>query len=159
MLGGVTVFERQTHWLERELDSIAALYQNKVGGQYLELHASPMRSGKEGWERLAPADRAQATGDILRLLQDPQLKVSVFAAVVEKSQILKTADILPYCFEVLATKVDDFLALKYRSKRKEQARGIFVLDRNRAADEQNMQAPIARNPTFTAQASSSTFSR
>ena len=140
VLGGVTVFERQTHWLERELDSIAALYQNKVGGQYLELHASPMRSGKDGWERLAPSDRAQATADILRLLQDPQLKVSVFAAVVEKSQILKTADILSYCFEVLATKVDDFLALKYRSKLKEQARGIFVLDRNRAADEQNMQA-------------------
>ncbi|WP_296649888.1 DUF3800 domain-containing protein [Paraburkholderia sp.] len=141
VLGGVTVFERQTHWLEREMDAIANRYQQKAGGHYLELHAAPMRNRKEGWDNanISPADRAQASADVLRLLQAPQIKVNVFAAVIEKSQMLRTADILPYCFEMLATKVDDFLAYKYQ-KYKEPARGIFVLDRKQALEEANMQA-------------------
>lgn len=32
VLGGVMVFERQTHWLERELEAIADRYQQKTGG-------------------------------------------------------------------------------------------------------------------------------
>ena len=45
VLGGVMLFERQTHWLERELEAIAERYQQKIGNRYLELHAGPMRSG------------------------------------------------------------------------------------------------------------------
>lgn len=138
VLGGVMVFERQTHWLERELEAIADRYQQKTG-RYLELHAGPMRNGKEGWELLSPAERAQATADVLRLLQVRQLKVLVFAAVVEKTQLLRTADILPYCYEVLATKVDDFLAFRYQ-RHHDPARGIFVLDRTHAQEEASMQA-------------------
>ena len=139
VLGGVTVFERQTHWLEREMDAIADRYQQQIGGQYLELHAAPMRDRKEGREQFSPADRAQGAADVPRLLDGPQIKASVFAAVIEKSQILRTVDILPYCFEVLVTKVDDFLAYKYQ-KRGEQACGIFVPDCKQALEEANMQA-------------------
>ncbi|MBR8396634.1 DUF3800 domain-containing protein [Burkholderia cenocepacia] len=140
VLGGVTVFERQTHWLEREMDTIANRYQQK-SGSYLELHAAPMRNRKEGWDHdnITPTDRIQASADVLRLLQGPQIKVNVFATVIEKSQMLRTADILPYCFEMLATKVDDFLAYKYQ-KHRDPARGIFVLDRKQALEEANMQA-------------------
>ncbi|WP_396334112.1 DUF3800 domain-containing protein [Burkholderia anthina] len=136
-LGGVAVFERQTHWLERELDAIADRYQQQIG-QYLELHAAPMRGGKEGWEKLPPADRAQAAADVLRLLQQPRLRLNVFAAVVEQSQFLRTADVLPYCYEVLAAKFDDYLAYRYQHQRDPQ-RGIFVLDRKRAQEEKDMQ--------------------
>jgi Protein of unknown function (DUF3800) len=139
VLGGVTIFERQTHWLERAMDAIADRYQHQIGGSYLELHAASMRNRKEGREHFTPAERAQGSADVLRLLQGPDVKVNVFAAVVEKSQMLRTADILPYCFEMLATKVDDFLAYKYQ-RHKEQARGIFVLDRKQALEEANMQA-------------------
>jgi hypothetical protein len=138
VLGGVMVFERQTHWLEQELDAIAERCQRQLGGQYLELHAAPMRNRKEGWEAISPADRVQATADVLRLLQGVPPKAVVFAAVVEKNQILRTADILPYCYEILATKVDDYLAYKYQ-RHQDPARGIFVLDRKHG-EEANMQA-------------------
>jgi hypothetical protein len=135
VLGGVMIFERQTHWLEQELEAIADRYQQQIG-QYLELHAAPMRSGKEGWERFTPTDRAQASADVLRLLQNNNSQV--FATVVEQSQFLRTADVLPYCYEMLATKFDDFLAYRYQ-RFNERQRGIFVLDRKRAQEERDMQ--------------------
>jgi hypothetical protein len=132
------VFERQTHWLELELDAIADRYQPQAGGRYLELHAAPMRNRKEGWEGISATDRVQATADVLRLLKASRARPVIFAAVIEKGQMLRAADILPYCYEVVAAKVDLFLARKYR-QRKEAARGILVLDRNRD-QEANMQA-------------------
>ncbi|KVN88858.1 DUF3800 domain-containing protein [Burkholderia ubonensis] len=137
VLGGVAVFERQTHWLERALDAIADRYQQQIG-QYLELHAAPMRGGKEGWEKLPPPDRAQAAADVLRLLQQMRPKLNVFAAVAEQSQFLRTADVLPYCYEVLAAKFDDYLAYRYQHHNDPQ-RGIFVLDRKHAHEEKGMQ--------------------
>jgi hypothetical protein len=48
------VFERQTHWLEQELEMIAERCQRQLGGRYLELHAAPMRNRKVGWETISP---------------------------------------------------------------------------------------------------------
>lgn len=135
VLGGVAIFERQAHWLERKLDAIADRYQQQLG-QYLELHAGPMRGRKEGWEKLTPQDRAQASADVLRLVQTEKLKI--FAAVVEQSQFLSVADVLPYCYEIVATKFDAYLAYKYQ-RRGDRQRGIFVLDRKHAQEEKDMQ--------------------
>ncbi|WP_163069197.1 DUF3800 domain-containing protein, partial [Acinetobacter baumannii] len=44
VLGGVSVFERQSHWIETELNKIAERF--KPAAPYdIELHGSPMRSG------------------------------------------------------------------------------------------------------------------
>jgi hypothetical protein len=144
VLGGVMVFERMTHWLEQELEAIADRYQQQIG-QYLELHAAPMRSGKDGWENFTPAERAQASADVIRLLQIKNLKV--LATVVEQSQFLRTADVLPYCYEMLATKFDDFLAYRFQ-RRGDRQRGIFVLDRKRAQEERDMQVLHQTFKTF-----------
>ncbi|KGX17305.1 hypothetical protein Y036_6050 [Burkholderia pseudomallei] len=135
VLGGVMAFERMTHWLEQELETIADRYQQQAG-RYLELHAGPMRGGKDGWEKFTPTERAQASADVIRLLQIKNLKV--LATVVEQSQFLRTADVLPYCYEMLATKFDDFLAYRYQRYNDPQ-RGIFVLDRKRTQEEKDMQ--------------------
>ncbi|WP_321815069.1 MULTISPECIES: DUF3800 domain-containing protein [unclassified Paraburkholderia] len=135
VLGGIMLFERQTHWLESRINPVAARFE--ADGKYRELHAGPMRAAKDGWEKFSPVERAQATADVLRLLKDKQSKVSVMAAVIEKS-MLKPAEILPYCYEILATCFDDWLAYRYR-KYGEPARGIFILDRSKSVVEQNMQ--------------------
>jgi len=135
VLGGVAIFERKTHWIERELDAIADRYQQQIG-QYLELHANPMRSGKEGWERFTVEQRTQASADVIRVLQTNRLKI--FAAVVEQNQFLRAADVLPYCYEVLATKFDDYLAYRFQ-RHGDAQRGLFVLDRKRAQEEKDMQ--------------------
>lgn len=138
VLAGVSVFERQTHWLEQALDAIAEPFEQRAG-TYLELHASPMYSGKDGWGQFTAAERAQASADVVRVLIDTRPRLNVFAAVVEQSQILRTADILPYCYEILASKFDDYLALKFQRENDPQ-RGLFVLDQKRATEEKDMQA-------------------
>lgn len=138
VLAGVAVFERQTHWLEQELDAIAEPFEQRAG-KYLELHAAPMKAGKEGWEIFSSAERAQASADVLRVLINTRPKLSVFASVVEQSQMSRTADILPHCYEVVASKFDDFLALKYQRDNDPQ-RGLFVLDQKRATEERAMQS-------------------
>lgn len=135
VLGGIMLFERQTHWLESRINPIAARFE--ADGTYRELHAGPMRAAKDGWDKFSPAERAQATADVLRLLENKQSKVSVVAAVIEKS-MLRPAEILPYCYELLATCFDDWLAYRYQ-KYGEPARGIFILDRSKSAVELNMQ--------------------
>ena len=48
VLAGVSVFERQTHWIEQELNQIAARFV-PTQPHAVELHGSPMRSGSHGW--------------------------------------------------------------------------------------------------------------
>ena len=96
-----------------------------------------MRTGKDGWDKFSPTARAQATADMLRLLDNKQLKAQVFAAVVEK-KLHKTADIIPHCFEALAANFDGWLAYQYQ-KHSRPERGIFILDRSKGQVEQTMQ--------------------
>ena len=137
VLAGVSVFERQPHWLEQSLDAIAEPFEQRAG-TYLELHASPMFSGKDGWGQFSAPERAQAAADVVRVLTDTRPRLNVFAAVVEQSQMLRTADILPYSYEVLAAKFDDYLARRYH--RGDAQRGLFVLDQKRATEEKDVQA-------------------
>lgn len=49
VLSGVSIFERKTHWVEAELNKIVARF-NPADPYALELHGSPMRSGKSEWK-------------------------------------------------------------------------------------------------------------
>lgn len=97
-----------------------------------------MFSGKDGWGQFSAPERAQAAADVVRVLTDTRPRLNVFAAVVEQSQMLRTADILPYSYEVLAAKFDDYLARRYH--RGDAQRGLFVLDQKRATEEKDVQA-------------------
>jgi hypothetical protein len=136
VLGGIMLFERQTHWLEANIEPIAARFQDD--GRYRELHAGPMRSAKEGWDQFSPTERTRAVADMLRLLDNRQLKAHAFATVVEKALMPKER-IIPFCYESLASCFDKWLAYRYQ-KRAEPARGIFILDRSKGQTEQTMQS-------------------
>ncbi len=47
VLAGISVFEREPHWIEQELDKIAARFDPKQPHS-IELHGSPMRTGGRG---------------------------------------------------------------------------------------------------------------
>lgn len=136
VLAGISVFERQTHWLEANVTSIASRFDTAYP-ENIELHAGPMRVGKEGWERFSPNDRVQAVVDTLSLLNNKHSKIGVFAAVIEKS-LLPVHEIIPHAFEKLAAAFDDSLAAKYHlSKGKNAQRGIVIFDKS--TFEQNIQ--------------------
>lgn len=129
VLSGICVFERQTHWLDSHINSIAARFDPDAP-EKIELHAGPMRSGKDGWERFHPTDRVQAVVDTLTLLSNPQLRIRVFACVIQKS-LYNRHEIISTAFEKLASGFDDYLAACYKkSKGKNPQRGIVIFDKS-----------------------------
>lgn len=69
VLGGISVFERQVHWLSTELDKIAAsLYP--TNSKDIEFHASEIFAGrKPPWNAYDKDKRKQILKDVLTVLQ------------------------------------------------------------------------------------------
>lgn len=65
VLAGVCVFERKTHWVEQELNTVASKFAPE-NPYLIELHGSPMRSGRDGWKNFPLANRLQAMKDALK---------------------------------------------------------------------------------------------
>lgn len=126
VLAGFSIFERQTHWLEGQIDPIAQRF-SKINPRDIEFHGSPMRSGKDQWKGVSPQDRVQAVVDILTLLGDKQLKLKVYASVIEK-KLLPPDDILSRSFEDVAHCFDGFLKTLYRKS--DPQRGLVILDKS-----------------------------
>lgn len=133
VMAGVCVFERQTHWLEGQLSEIAKRFH--ADPQQVEMHGNPMRSGADGWKSFSQNDRSQAVVDALHLLSDTQMKMKVFACVVEKSKF-KPEEIVPHAFEEIAAQFDSYLA--WLHSRGNTQRGLVIFDE--ASFEKNVQA-------------------
>jgi hypothetical protein len=128
VLAGVSVFERQTHWVEQKLNEIAARF-NEIDPHSLELHGSPMRSGKDGWRKIPRSDREQAIKDALQLgIVDHANKNSVrlFGTVVNKSK-LNGIDPVFHSFEQITSRFDKFLQRCY-TKNQDAQRGLMLFD-------------------------------
>ena len=135
VLAGFSIFERSTHWLESAITPIAARF-NPLCPEAIEFHGAPMRGGKEYWKAIAPAQRVQAVVDILSLLSNPQLKLRVFASVIEKKTMPRD-DVLTKSFENVAMHFDQYLANMYQTRRDPQ-RGLVIFDKT--AYEEKLQA-------------------
>jgi hypothetical protein len=59
VLAGFSIFERQTYWLERQLDGIAARFDAEASRR-IEQHGSAMRNGRGVWRASPKADRIRA---------------------------------------------------------------------------------------------------
>jgi hypothetical protein len=122
ILAGVSVFERQTHWIEQELNEITARFDPA-----LELHGSPMRSGKGGWRKIPQADRDGAIKDALLKITKKHMQVRLFGAVVKKSKLSGVDDPVTHCFEQITSRFDMFLQRCY-TKYSDPQRGLMVFD-------------------------------
>jgi hypothetical protein len=126
VLAGVSVFERTTHWIEKGLDDIAVKV-DPVAPQDLELHGSPMRSGKGMWRKMDMASREALILEALYIGVVRQPKgVRLFACVVEKAA-LAGKDPVHVCFEQLARRFDLFLQ-RCHTKHGDPQRGIMLFD-------------------------------
>ncbi len=124
VLAGVSVFERETHWIETELNKIAIRF-SPHNPHAVELHGSPMRVGRNGWDRYAQSDRHQAIIDALKIgvCDRHPRHVRIFAAVLEKKNF-GGQDIAKVAFEQLSSQ---FLGRLYKQKADAQ-RGIILFD-------------------------------
>ena len=130
VLAGVSVFERQCHWVEQALNKIAGRF-DAANPYAIELHGSPMRSGREGWKAFPLADRLQAIKDCLSDgVCGPGLNsVRLFGAVIKKSAIRDGRDPVAMAFEQISNRFDLFLARRYK-KHNDPQRGIILFDKS-----------------------------
>jgi len=135
VLAGVSVFERKTHWAEQRLNEIACRFSPDKPYS-IELHGSPMRSGRDGCKAHALPDRINAIKDALREgVANHSNGVHLFAAVIRKSALVGEDPVL-HAFEQLASRFDLFLKRRHHKYRDSQ-RGIMLFDKS--ATEQRIQ--------------------
>jgi len=105
VLAGLSVFEREPHWIEKDLDEIAMRF-NADEPQLVELHGSPMRSGKGLWRHVQRIDREAAIADALMAKEFKAFghsfgKTRNFAEVPvfvesQASRLIQLADLVAY---------------------------------------------------------------
>ena len=127
VLAGVSVFERQTHWLAKELEQIAGRF-DADNPQNIELHGSPMLTGRKGFWRKQPKDeRRKAIEDALRVLAESHRSNRVFAIVVEDGATEDNP--MEYAYEQLASRFDQYLMRLH--KKGERQRGMVLFDKSK----------------------------
>lgn len=122
------MFERATHWIQRDLDQIAARFDPEAP-QSVELHGSPMRGGRDMWRSHPFAHRLEAIKDALRLGVDGAGRpaCTLFAVVIRKSA-LGGVDPVEFAFGKLSSQFDLFLRRRYL-KHKDKQRGLIIFDK------------------------------
>lgn len=125
ILSGIAVFDRRTHWIEQEMNTIAERFR-PMDPFSIEFHGSPMRAGKQDWKGIPPTDRLEAAKEVLLICQ--KHKIRIFASVIDKRKS-SGIDILERSFEQIASRFDMFLGRQYR-KYSDPQRGIMILDKS-----------------------------
>lgn len=128
VLAGVSVFERNTHWVEQKLNNLAISLDSNAPNE-VELHGSPIRSGKgTPWRKMTREERSQVIKDALNMgiNEFPSHSVRLFACVVEKAA-LAGSDPVHYCFEQVAMRFDQFLGRRH-TKHNDTQRGLMLFD-------------------------------
>ena len=138
VLAGVSIFERQTHWLAQQVEAVAARF-DPAEPSTIEIHASPMISGRGIWRRFSKAERFGALADCCRLLSNSIKSTVLFGAAIEKAALNQSAqagaDIISVAFEQVCRRFDSHLIRLHKTGNTQ--RGIIVFDR--ASYEQTIQ--------------------
>ena len=126
ILAGVALFERQAHWLDQQVSTIAARF-NPAEPLSIELHGSPMRQGRDCWKGVSRQDRMDALRDSLDLIRNSHRSTRLFGVAIEKSALAGHADPLEDAFERLCRAFDVFLMRQHRQGNSQ--RGLIVVDK------------------------------
>lgn len=124
ILAGISVFERQTHWLAKELDNIASRF-NPAEPEKIELHGSPMLNGKKIWRKFKRSERKQVIIDALGILAKAHPSNRIFAIGVK----LGINNPIEYAYSQLVSRFDQYLLRLHR--RKDTQRGIVLFDKSK----------------------------
>jgi hypothetical protein len=126
VLAGFCIFERQGYWISQEIDKIAAAF-NPADPLSVELHGSPMMSGKGMWRRFPKEARISALEQSLQIIAKSHPSNRIFAVAVRKSNI-SPQDPITYAFEQLSSRFDYYLQRLHRNG--DTQRGIIVFDKS-----------------------------
>jgi hypothetical protein len=126
ILAGLAVFERDTHWIERDMDDIVRVL-DPDGSRALELHGSQMLAGRGPWRSIKALDRERALQDALIIgVRQRFPKTRLFAAVLDK-QNYSGRDVVEEAFQQIVSRFDQFLGRLHKNNNTQ--RGLMIFDR------------------------------
>lgn len=135
VLAGFSVFEREPHWIDKDLNDIAGRF-NARQPEAVELHGHPMRSGQGRWRHVPRPDRENALVDALIIgIRQRYPSVRVFASVLEKAKF-PGQDIAQIAFEQISSRFDQYLGRLHRKGNTQ--RGLILFDK--CATERHLQS-------------------
>ncbi len=127
VLAGIALFERQVHFLDGLLSSLAAEIAPEAPHE-LEFHANHMQAGKGFWRSIQDRSvRRRYLAEALSKADQLHGKWALFGVVVEKASA-SPDDALEYAFEQIISRFDRFLGRMY--KKNETQRGLLILDKS-----------------------------
>lgn len=125
VLGGLSLFEPQVHFITQELDKLAESIDPK-NPQAVEFHASKIFSGKiHPWDKMSQNERRGIIKAVLKVLADSYETARAFACAIHKSSY-PGADPMEMAFEDLCSRFDLYLS-RLRGAGDRQ-RGLIILD-------------------------------
>ena len=103
VLAGFATFESQTYWIPKAIDSIM---EKHLGRTDIELHASPIRSGKGFWRSIPKATRESILTDCLSYIKaNYPRQFILFGAIVNNKHECVSEEL----FSQLTSRFDKFL--------------------------------------------------
>lgn len=124
VLAGFATFESQTYWIQKAIDSIM---EKHLGRTDVELHASPIRSGKGFWRSVPKIKRESILTDCLSYIKaNYPRQFILFGAVVNNRNDSAPEEL----FSQLTSRFDKFLKRKF-IKNGESARGLCIFDKSK----------------------------
>ncbi len=127
VLGGLSVFEAQSHWLTGQLDSLAENIEPEKPRE-LEFHASEIFARRSPpWDRMKQEEARGLIKAVLGVLASAYETAQAFACAIHKPSY-PGRDPVEMAFEDLCSRFDLYLA-RHRAKG-DQQRGLIILDRS-----------------------------
>lgn len=134
VLAGISLFERQGYWFANRLDAIAKHF-NPADPGMVELHGSPMFSGRGFWRQFPKVQRIEAMKEALNIVARSHPSNRIFACVIKKSALAAAAskgtlmyDPIKLAFEQLSTRFDHYLTRLHQFN--DTQRGIVIFDKS-----------------------------
>lgn len=127
VLGGVCVFERQIHWIGKAVEELVESLP--VGDPAeIELHASPLRAGRNRWRSLDRQDRQEIFRKVCHIVAKAHESTRLFAVAVHKPSCTPENPV-ELAFEHICMRFDKYLGRLYR-RNSDPHRGIIILDKS-----------------------------
>lgn len=125
VLGGVSIFEAQVHWITQEMDKLATTI-NPSDPHAVEFHASEIFARREPpWRGMTRGEAQGVIKAVLEILKKSYDSARAFACAVHKASF-PSRDPVELAFEDLCSRFD--LYLKRLWSQGERQRGILILD-------------------------------
>lgn len=134
VLAGLSLFERQGYWFANRMDAVAHRF-NPADPSSVELHGSPMHSGRKFWRQFPFLQRSDAIVDCLKIILRSHPSNRIFVCVIKKSSLANASvngtlsyDPIKQAFEQLSTRFDHYLTRLHKSN--DTQRGIIIFDKS-----------------------------